>query len=299
MARFPHFIIIGGMKCATSTLHDQLAAQPGFFMSEPKEPNFFSNDEIYARGLDWYTNLFTEANASDLRGESSTHYTKLPTYPHTIERLQQFVPHAKFIYMMRHPVDRLVSHFVHEWTKRQVPTFDINAVLDESPTLVEYSQYAMQLRPYLETFGSDRILPVFFERFCTHPQEELERVCEFLGYPHKPIWQDEVQQQNASSDRIRNHPVLEFVVKNPALESLRRQMVPKSLRTWVRGQLTVKEKPTLSPENLEKLEAIFDQDLEILGTWLGVDITCDTFKDVARRQPYTWTRAANLVLASA
>ena len=58
MAHFPHFIIIGGMKCATSTLHDQLAAQPGFFMTEPKEPNFFSNDEIYERGLDWYTDLF-------------------------------------------------------------------------------------------------------------------------------------------------------------------------------------------------------------------------------------------------
>ncbi|MGP1382842.1 MAG: sulfotransferase family protein [Thainema sp.] len=299
MARFPHFIIIGGMKCATSTLHDQLAAQPGFFMTEPKEPNFFSNDEIYERGLNWYTDLFANADSGDLCGESSTHYTKLPTYPHTIERLQQYVPQAKFIYMMRHPIDRLVSHFVHEWTKRQVSTFDINAVLDDYPTLIEYSQYAMQLRPYLETFGSDRILPIFFERFCAYPQEELERVCEFLGYPHQPIWQDEAQQQNASSDRIRNHPVLEFVVHNSMLEALRRQMVPKSFRTWVRGQLTVKQKPTVSPENVERLKVIFDQDLEILGTWLGVDITCDTFKSVARQQPYTWTKAANLVLASA
>ena len=58
MSRLPDFIVMGAMKCATSTLHEQLAAQPGFFMSKPKEPNFFSDDEIYARGLDWYRSLF-------------------------------------------------------------------------------------------------------------------------------------------------------------------------------------------------------------------------------------------------
>ena len=46
----PDFIVIGAMKSATTTLHEQLARQPGFFMSRPKEPNFFSDDENYGRG---------------------------------------------------------------------------------------------------------------------------------------------------------------------------------------------------------------------------------------------------------
>ncbi len=54
----PDFFIIGGMKCATSTLHQQLAYQPDFFMTELKEPNFFSNDEIYEKGMGWYLSLF-------------------------------------------------------------------------------------------------------------------------------------------------------------------------------------------------------------------------------------------------
>ena len=54
----PHFIIIGAMKCATSSLHEQLASQPGFFMSTPKEPSFFSNDGVFANGFDWYGSLF-------------------------------------------------------------------------------------------------------------------------------------------------------------------------------------------------------------------------------------------------
>ena len=50
----PDFIVIGAMKSATTTLHEQLARQPGIFMSRPKEPNFFSDDENYARGWGWY-----------------------------------------------------------------------------------------------------------------------------------------------------------------------------------------------------------------------------------------------------
>ena len=84
MSRGPDLIIIGAMKCATSTLHDQLARQPGLFMSVPKEPNFFSDDAQYARGFAWYTSLFADARPGTIRGESSTHYTKLPTLPNTV-----------------------------------------------------------------------------------------------------------------------------------------------------------------------------------------------------------------------
>ena len=121
MSRWPDFIIIGAMKCATSTLHEQLALQPAIFMSEPKEPNFFSNDEEYSRGPAWYQGVFNNAPPTSLCGESSTHYTKLPTYPLTIERIRKHLPPTvKFIYIMRHPIDRLVSQYIHEWTQRLV-----------------------------------------------------------------------------------------------------------------------------------------------------------------------------------
>ena len=77
----PDFIVIGAMKSATTTLHEQLARQPGFFMSRPKEPNFFSDDPIYARGWAGIPRCSGQPRPGDLRGESSTHYTKLPTIP--------------------------------------------------------------------------------------------------------------------------------------------------------------------------------------------------------------------------
>ncbi len=104
MSKLPNFLIIGAMKCATSSLHEQLALQDGIFMTELKEPNFFSNDEEYTKGMSWYLSHFQDAQTEDLAGESSTHYTKLPTYPETITRIQEHLPNAKFIYVIRHPI---------------------------------------------------------------------------------------------------------------------------------------------------------------------------------------------------
>ena len=53
---------------------------------------------------------------TDLRGESSTHYTKLPTYPRTVDRMVRDLPRLKLIYVMRHPIERLMSQYVHEVT---------------------------------------------------------------------------------------------------------------------------------------------------------------------------------------
>ena len=51
--RRPEFLIIGAMKSGTTTLQVQLASQPGIFMTTPKEPNFFSDDDVFARGMAW------------------------------------------------------------------------------------------------------------------------------------------------------------------------------------------------------------------------------------------------------
>lgn len=288
MNKNPDFIIIGAMKCATSTLHEQLALQPGIFMTEPKEPNFFSNDEEYEKGLEWYLSLFETAQITDFCGESSTHYTKLPTYPHTIERLQQHFPNVKLIYIMRHPIDRLVSQYIHEWTQ-QVISYDINQAIIKHPELIEYSLYTKQLKPYFEAFGQDKILPIFFERFIKFPQEELERVCQFIGYSGQPTWKMDLEIQNASAERLRKSAWRDFLVEAPVLKEIRKTLIPKSFRNWVKGFWTMKKRPQLTEENLKYLQGIFDQDLEILGNWLGIpNFSCSSFKTEIQHQAKNW-----------
>ena len=289
----PDFIIIGAMKSATSTLHVQLSRQPGFWMSELKEPNFFSDDDVWAKGLGWYSSLFADAAPSDLRGESSTHYTKLPDYPNTLARMREHVPDAKLIYIMRHPIDRLVSHYMHAWFEASMEG-DINQAVERYPQLIDYGRYAMQLQPFLETYGPDNVLPVFFERLTRKPQEELERVCSFLGYQGVPVWDQEESRQNVSTERLRVDPLRDRIVNYPPIKFVRQSIIPRWVRNRIKQAWQITEKPELSLQVRKDLMATFDEDLKTLGDWLGVELDCLTFKEAVRAKPMSWTRAAPL-----
>jgi hypothetical protein len=286
----PDFMIIGAMKSATSTLHEQLAAQPGFFMSSPKEPNFFSDDDVWARGLDWYASLFAAAPAGALRGESSTHYTKLPTHPRTLERLCASVRTRRFVYVMRDPIERLVSHYIHEWSQG-VFREPLDAALERHPELVIYGCYADQLAPWFARFGKAAILPVFFERLTAHPEPELARVARFLGCAEPLAWRAEVARQNVSSERLRKSPLRDAIVASPLLTRLRRRFVPAALRERIKASLRMAERPLLSPEARARVEPRFDTDLAQLGAWLGTPLSCATFASVASQRSLDWVDA--------
>ena len=283
----PHFIIIGAMKSATSTLQEQLVTQPGIFMTTPKEPNFFSDDDQYEKGLKWYQGLFSEAPENSLLGEASTHYTKLPTYPETLNRLHEYAPDLRLVYIMRHPLDRLVSHYIHEWSMGVIKS-DINEAVKEHPELVSYGQYAMQLEPYFERYGADAILPVFFDRLLSEPQKQLERICRHIGYAGSPVWRSEQKASNISSERIRKFPLYNLVVDSQVATWLRRTFIPRGFRDRVKQQFVMQERPVLSDQMQQELKLQFDKDLARLGKWLNVDLNCDNFRELALSRELDW-----------
>jgi hypothetical protein len=276
----PDFIIIGAMKSATTTLHEQLARQSCLFMSRPKEPNFFSDDENYACGLGWYAACFEGAGPGQLRGESSTHYTKLPTYPNTVERMLRVLPHLKFIYVMRHPVDRLRSHYLHELTIGRIRV-DLEAAVDRHPELVDYGRYAMQLEPYLRAYGPEQILLVLFDCLVGQPQIELRRIGRFLNAPESLTWDHTLKPQNVGRERLRKSVVREALVRVPVLGPLRRSLIPRPWTERLKALWRVNADPPPATAALERrLRPIFDADLARLGSWLGVELSCDSFRSV-------------------
>jgi len=289
----PNFVVIGAMKCATTTLATQLAAQDGIYISDPKEPNFFSDDDIFAKGVQWYTSLFDNAAAGDLVGEASTHYTKLPMYPETIQRFTSVLDDVKLIYVMRHPIDRLVSQYIHEWSQCIV-IGSIEEEIGKNPWMIDYGRYAMQLSPWLEAFGPDKILPVFNERLRTHPQQELERVCTFLGYKGAPVWAD-AGDQNVSSQRLKKSTLRDAILNAPGLKQLRQGLVPQGLRDWAKGFWQMNSKPELSENVRQQLEMLYDDDLQQLGSLLGHSITCANFKSLTESTPMTFVRTQERV----
>lgn len=288
-ATWPDFIIIGAMKCATTTLHAQLTRQPGIFVHGLGEVEFFSDDRRYARGMQWYASLFDQAGPDCLRGERSTGYTKLPTFPHTVSRMHRHLPRVKLIHVMRHPVDRLLSHYAHEWVLGRVSD-PIELALERHPEFVAYGRYEMQLRPYLETFGPAQVLPMFFERLVAHPQEELERLCRFLEYRGMPRWVEELGPQNVSRERVRRGAIRDRILGGSVLTRIRRRWIPEAVRNRIKRLWQMRELPRIPPAKLEALHRGFDDDLERLGARLGTPLSCRNFKEAVASRPLEWTR---------
>lgn len=257
--RLPDFLIIGAMKSGTTTLQAQLATQQGVFMTTPKEPNFFSDDAVFAKGAGWYHSLFADADPGDLKGEASTHYTKQPTYPNCLPRLCEMLKTPRLIYMIRDPVARAVSHYIHEWSEGRMDR-DPALAFAQHTELVDYSRYAMQLAPYVEHFGREAIHLTSLEQMRADPEDTLRQIGQHIGAAHPLIWDHSLGAQNVSAERVRRLPFHGVLVDNPVAQVLRRSLVPKSVRTRIRKARTHGERPELSGQLRQKLEHIFLQD---------------------------------------
>lgn len=285
--KMPHFVIIGAMKSATTTLYEQLRLLDGIFMPDLKEPNFFSDDKQYERGSDYYRKLFESAKDGDIIGEASTHYTKLPTYPDTVKRLSDALPNAKLIYVMRHPIERLISQYIHEWSCNNIRV-DLDEAIDRHPELIAYSRYTDQLTPYLQYFGAENILPVFFERIRVFPEAELARVARFIGYTGNVCWHEEQSRTNVSSERLRTTVFSRFLIRNPMLTALRRTLIPVFIREAVKSRMRIKGRPHLTDYNKCRLKAVFDIELAKLGDLLGMKLTTECYREQVLSRTPEW-----------
>ncbi len=281
------------MKAATSSLHDQLAETPGVFMSSPKELYFFSDDPVHARGIDWYGAHFSDAAPGDLCGESTTHYAKLPTYPNTVRRIAEAVPNARFIYVMRHPIERLISQYTHMWLEKEITASFSEAVDGAVPELIDYSRYSMQLLAFLEEFGADSVLPVFVDRLRVDPNGELQRIARHIGLEQPISWNDELAANNVSAERLQQSRLRDTLKRVPGYESAR-TLIPEKRIERVRDRWRPSEKPELSVAQQAALTTAFDADLALLGQWLGAKLTCDNFRQATAERPLSWTPTVSL-----
>ena len=79
-------------------------------------------------------------------------------------------------------------------------------------------------------------------------------------------------------------------IKNKIMTFVRRTFVPKKVRRKIRKLWTMKERPELSPETTQYVESLFDQDLKTLGNKLGLELSCNNFKEtVVSQKTISWT----------
>jgi hypothetical protein len=212
------------MKCGTTSLHHYLDLHPEIQMSSPKELKFFIEQSNWTLGLDWYASHFRPD--VPIRGESSPQYTDYPNVDGVPARMRSVVPDAKLVYVVRDPIERLLSQYVH-----YAATGEERRPLAEtlsSPRYIDRSRYWTQLERYLEHYPADRIHVATCEDLRSRRRETMRGIFGFLGVDEdfdspqfERVWE-------TSKGKNRKYRALERVRRLPLLR--RSHRLPQDVR---------------------------------------------------------------------
>lgn len=183
----PNLVVIGAMKCGTTSLHRYLDAHPDVSMSNPKELNFFFGPDTgddgspwrsnWHRGTGWYAGRFGDG---PVRGESSPGYTS-PDHPEVAERMARVVPAVRLIFMVRDPVARAVSQYRHHVADGDEDRRPEEALLDPDSQYVSRGRYYDRLEPFLRHFDRAQIAVFAQEQLLADRASTLRAVFRFAG----------------------------------------------------------------------------------------------------------------------
>jgi sulfotransferase family protein len=237
----PDFVIVGAQKAGTTSLHDYLCQHPSVSQPATKEVHFF--DLAYGRGAGWYRAHFRPGRPGQISGESTPYYLFHPAVP---GRLQETLPEAKLIVLLRDPVDRAFSHHNHERAlgyehlefeaalaaeaerlageeERLLADPGYRSRAHQHFSYLARGNYAEQLERWFEHCGEERFLVLSAEDLFGDPAAVVAVAQEFLELPRQiPV---DLSAKNARSyapipeplrERLREH----FAPANERLRAL-------------------------------------------------------------------------------
>ena len=210
LERFPNFLIIGANKGGTTSLYNYCNQHPEIHMSSIKEPMYFTSEYFrdakihkkrteetakfnkkstkppYISELADYYQLFEDGKHLKARGEASTAY--LGAYNVVIKKVKQLCPKMKFIISLRHPIDRAWSAYsmyndmgLEALSFNDVVSSEINNEFVGRQRYLVLGAYYAPVSAYLNHFGKENVLVLFFDNLKNNPAKYMRRIFEFLG----------------------------------------------------------------------------------------------------------------------
>jgi Sulfotransferase domain len=274
-AELPNLIIIGGLKCGTTSIHHYLGLHPEVAMSKPKELNFFVEELNWDLGLDWYRGRFD--GGFPVRGESSPHYTNLPRYRGVAERIREHIPEARLLYMVRDPISRILSHWRHAAGAGYESRPMEEVLTRDDQTYVTRSMYWRQLQPYIEMFPREQIAVIAQEELQNDREGTMRRAFSYAGVdPGFTSEQFEREWEKSTAKESDRYQVMEKLIKLPGFRSFDRNFdrLPERMR-WMVEKLVhdpdapSAPKPELTPEIESHLLSLSGEDSKRLQEFAG------------------------------
>lgn len=299
-AILPNFLLIGAAKAGTTALYNYLNQHPQIYMSPNKEPNFFAfegwqpdycgpgdaestTNRLSVTNLEAYQALFQGVSDEKAIGEASTFYLYIPEAP---KRIKQYIPDAKLIAILRHPVDRAYSFYLHlrRDGREGISNFSQALQAEEkrmhnhwSPVwrYKEFGFYSEQIQRYFDSFDRRQLKIYLYEDWKTNPVDVIQGIFQFLGVDNAFV-PDMSVKHNRSTRIQKNRFVYNFLTKPNPIKDVLRPLIPAKLRQPTAAKVyrnnLDKPKP-LNPETRQQLTPIFQDDILKLQDLIGRDLS--------------------------
>ncbi len=205
------FLIGGAAKAGTTSLAKLLnQVQDVYCHGGGNELQYFGKDRFFRKGLDWYNSHFADRTETYL-GEKSTTYL---LHPEAAQRIKDYRPDIKLVFMLRNPADRAYSQYkaciekgteylsferaiATEANRRKLGGFFANNYAYQIR-----GYYYDQLKRYYDLFPESQMRVLIFEEFKKDPQAALQDLCAFLDIPYQLRPQLEEKAAHANKTRV-------------------------------------------------------------------------------------------------
>jgi hypothetical protein len=296
----PDFLVIGAPKAGTTALHSALTLHPQVFTTTPKEPKYWlcgdappphwtgpgdahSQQEWVWRKRD-YDALFATAAEGQVRGEATPFY--LWSYP-AHRRIAEHLPDVKLIAVVRDPIDRAYSNWMHLWSDGLEREPDFETAFGQQAERIDrgwapfwryrdLGLYGEQLAHLYRYVDPERVLVVRYKQIVEEPGATVDRVCAFLGIEASQV--SEIPRDNAHNYA---EPSWRTTAIGPVVRAgawagqfvrpeLWRQVSVPLIKQLSSG---TSHRPRLSPEARERLVPHFATDISRLAELTGEDFS--------------------------
>ncbi len=211
------FMVAGFAKCGTTSVCAALARHPDIFMSDVKEPRYFSSREFDQRHR-YYEKLYENAKPGQKLGDGSPSYSGAANAEVSIQRIKANNSDCRFILIARNPRKRIESFYreLHHSASRWgvLPPFAMQDFLEAHPDAWENAMFYDRADAFIQAFGADAVLPILLEDFRADSEGVLRSCCEHIGVDPARLPPPEAVHLNVGTEKYHDTQFLRWLKRS-------------------------------------------------------------------------------------